>query len=60
MTPKGRKSETTTIKISLKLKLALKKDGYMGETYEDVIWRWKGKDARNKKNLPPEKFEGRI
>lgn len=31
--------ETTSIKISKKLKQELAKFGKFGETYEDVIWR---------------------
>lgn len=54
------KNEKTTIEITRKLLKAIKKDGFMGETYEDVLWRWKGKDARKRKDESPAKYEDSL
>ena len=45
--------QLTTIQITVKLQKELLKNGYMGEKYEDVIWRLLGQHKKKEAKSKP-------
>ena len=51
------KDERVNLKISRKCWVELKKLGFFGETYEDIIWRLIKKQVKKQNKRQPSKFE---
>ncbi len=54
------KDERVNLKVSRKCQVELKKLGFFGETYEDIIWRLIKKQVKRQNKQKPSKFEENL